>query len=87
MAVPPLLHFYQDIDERMQPDFRFLQSLRTKSLQLERLPGMRHHHFSTIGFAAAAFPEVALSTRVGDALPASIQAMVRHVLAFVKKNV
>ncbi|MEO6487824.1 MAG: hypothetical protein ABIO78_07795 [Thermoanaerobaculia bacterium] len=87
MAVPPLLHFYQDIDERMQPDFRFLKSLRTRSLQLERLPGMRHHHFSTIGFAAAAFPEVAASTRTGVALPAGVQAMVRHVLAFIEKNV
>jgi len=85
-AFPPLLHIYQDIDERVMPDFRFLQSLRARSLQFERVSGMRHHHFSTIGFAAAAFPEIAAATRAGTSLPASLEAMVGQILAFIRKT-
>ena len=85
-VVPPLLHIYQDIDRRIVPDFRFLQSLRTKSLRFERVAGMRHHHFSTIGFASAAFPEVAAATGAGAELPAAIPAVVDHVLTFLRTN-
>ena len=42
-----------------------LRALPVKSLQLELLPGMRHHHFSTYGFAAAGDPEFAKKSKGG----------------------
>jgi dienelactone hydrolase len=72
--IPPLLHFYENLDEFMRPDFTLLKEIRTKELVLEATEAMHHVHFSTYGFAAASFPELA---RVTSATPATGSESVR----------
>ena len=81
--LPKMIHFYQDIDERMKPDLPALRALPVKSLQVERLPGMRHHHFSTYGFAAAADPEFAKESKAGAEVGESLKTMVSKILQFL----
>jgi len=81
--IPPILHLYQTTDERVKFDATFLKSLNSPSLDLQPLPGVLHHHFSTFGFAAAAIPEVAKATRAGPEVAASMQTVVKRVVGFL----
>jgi pimeloyl-ACP methyl ester carboxylesterase len=83
-TLPPILHLYQTSDERVKSDLTFLKSLKT-SLRLQPLAGMKHHHFSTYGFAAAADPEFANKSGAGAELRQSLDAMVRDILAFIAR--
>ena len=82
--LPKLIHFYQNIDERVKTDLTVLRALPVKSLQLELLPGMRHHHFTTYGFASAADPEFAKKTKAGAEISNSLQVMVSKILKFLR---
>lgn len=83
--LPPILHLYQTGDERVKSDLTFLRSLKTRSLILKLLPGMKHHHFSTYGFAAAADPEFAAKSKAGPELKESVQLMVQEIRAFAQR--
>lgn len=81
--VPPLFHVYEELDAVMKPDFTFLRSLRTDTLVLEQA-ALRHVHFTTYGFAAAVFPEIAKVTRAGAETGREVNRVATGVLHFLK---
>jgi dienelactone hydrolase len=81
-AQAPILHFYEELDAFMTPDFTLLKSLPA-TLTLTPLPGMHHVHFTTFGFGAAAIPELAAVTKAGPELGASLQKLARDLMAFL----
>jgi len=81
--LPATLHFYETLSTFMQPDFTLLESLHTERLRLERTSGMHHIHFTTYGFAAAAFPEVARVTHATKETRGNVTQVARETLAFL----
>jgi dienelactone hydrolase len=81
----PVLHAYEEEDAFMKPDFTLLREVAHGGLELLPTSGMHHVHFSTIGFAAAAFPEVAKSTHAGEGLPESLVRVFRAALALLDR--
>jgi dienelactone hydrolase len=84
--IPPVLHFYEVLDDRSNPDFRLLRSLRTPKLDLVRMDSMQHIHFTTDGFAAAMLPEFAKITKAGPDLHKELLSMAQQTLAFLDKQ-
>jgi dienelactone hydrolase len=82
--IPPLLHVYEELDAVMKPDFTFLRSLRADTLVLEQANAMRHVHFTTYGFAAAVFPEIAKVTRASAATALEVRKIATGVLRFLQ---
>lgn len=82
-ASAPILHFYEALDEFMKPDFTLLKSLPAR-LTLRPLAGMHHSHFTSIGFGAAAMPELAALTKAGPEIRQSLRTMADEVLAFLQ---
>lgn len=52
----PILHFFQDGESFVVPDFELLESLKGAPRFLVHLPGMWHMHFSSIGPVSAFIP-------------------------------
>jgi len=86
VRLPPILHVYEELDEFMKPDLAFLRSLRADTLVLERLQAMHHVHFTTYGFAAAAFPEIAQVTGATTATSFEVRNTVARVLDFIQSR-
>jgi dienelactone hydrolase len=82
--IPPLLHFYEDLDPFMKPDFGLLKSLNTARLVLEHEDGMHHTHFTTYGFAAILFPEFAALTHATPTTAMSVVAVAQETADFLK---
>ena len=51
-----LLHFYEELDPQMAPDFTLIRSLDRSDRWLVRVSGMHHIHFTTIGALIGASP-------------------------------
>jgi dienelactone hydrolase len=85
-SMPPVLHFYEMLDDRMTPDFRLLRSLRTPNLDLVRRESMQHTHFTTDGFAATMLPEFAKITKAGPDLQKELVDTAQQTLAFIEKT-
>ena len=82
-AVPPVLHLYETADAFMSPDFTLLESLRTRELRMRRVESLRHVHFTTLGFGAAADPPLAQLVRLepgGRATLADLASAILDVL-------
>src|SRR5205823_5973070 len=60
--VPPILHLYEENDAFMRPDFTLLESLSVRKLIKERFSDQHHVHFTTFGFAAALYSDLAAAT-------------------------
>lgn len=86
-TVPPLLHFFEELDAFMAPDFALLRSLRIVELVLKPTRDMRHTHFTTWGFAAAIFPELARATRASDGTASALHAVLEETAAFLRRHV
>lgn len=84
-AAAPVLHFYEELDAFMTPDFSLLKSLPGQ-VTLRPLPGMHHLHFTTIGFGAAVIPDLAAVTKAGPEIRASLTQMAQETLAFLREN-
>jgi dienelactone hydrolase len=82
--VPPLLHVYEELDAIMKPEFTLLRALRADTLVLERATAMRHVHFTSYGFAAAAFPEIATVTRASAETAGEVRRIADGVLRFLQ---
>ena len=80
---PPLLHLYEANDAFMQLDFSFLRGVGAASLHTERIDGLHHVHFSTLGFAAAALPELAALTGGGPGLAKEVVYLAVRTLRFL----
>ena len=44
-----ILHFYEEVDPFMKPDFTLLLGLRSSERWLVHVRGMHHHHFTSLG--------------------------------------
>jgi dienelactone hydrolase len=85
--LPPLLHFLEELDAFMKPDFTFLKSLRHTDLVLQPTAGMRHMHFTTYGFVAATVPALAALTRADSSTARSVTRVAEQTLAFLQRHV
>lgn len=81
--LPPILHFYEELDGFMTPDFSLLESLRTETLTLVSTTAMHHVHFTTYGFAAAAFPAIEEVTHASPKTAKSVRDVARRTAAFL----
>jgi len=84
--LPAILHVYEELDEFMKPDLAFLRSLRADTLVLERVQAMHHVHFTTYGFAAAAFPEIARVTGATPETSLEVRNTAVRVLDFIQSR-
>jgi hypothetical protein len=83
---PPLLHLYETEDAFMQPDLTFLNSVGSESLHTETIRGLHHAHFTTLGFAAAAIPELGKLTRASAEIGERTAYVARRTLAFLSQR-
>jgi dienelactone hydrolase len=81
-----ILHFYEELDPYMAPDFTLLRAVAHGGLDLVPTAGMHHHHFTALGFAAAAEPEIARATGAGPELPASLDGLERRLFEFLAEH-
>jgi dienelactone hydrolase len=84
--LPPVLHFYETLDPFMKPDFTLLERLDTRGLTLEPTRGMHHTHFTTYGFAAALFPDIARVTQATGETDRGVVAMAKKTRAFLDRE-
>jgi dienelactone hydrolase len=84
-ARAPVLHLYEDIDPLMPPDFRFLKSL-PGPVTVERVSGLHHVHFATLGFAAAVFPELASASHAPDGVREGIRTVAHRTAEFLNDS-
>lgn len=84
--LPPLLHFFERLDAFMAPDFALLESLDIAELTLEPTEGMHHVHFTTWGFAAAAYPEIADVTHATPETAGSVVAVAERTADFLLRH-
>jgi len=83
-ALPPVLHFYEELDPYMKPDFTLLKDLRIESLVLEPTQGMHHVHFTTIGFASIMFPSLAETTGATPGTATSVLSVTGRTADFLQ---
>ena len=62
----PILHFYQDVDTTVTPDFSLIERLHRSDRTLIRVDSMFHLDFTSVGFARAAIPQLGLATPVRE---------------------
>jgi dienelactone hydrolase len=68
------------------PDLAFSQSLNTQSFSAERgRSSMKHIHFTSVGFAAAAFPDIARATGAGPDIRNEVKATATAIRSFIEK--
>jgi len=71
----PILHFYQETDEMVRPDFRLLRSLESSDRLLVKVEDFRHVEFTSLGMVFGIFPGMA----AGEASP-SVAAKSRSIV-------
>ena len=81
--LPPLLHFYETEDAFMKPDFGLLKSLRVADLTLVHVEAMHHVHFTTYGFEAALFPEIAAPTHATAGTASALAGVIVRTVDFL----
>lgn len=62
----PILHFYEEADAFMTPDFDLLGSLCRSRRFLVKTRDMHHIHFSSVGALSASVPSLAAATSATD---------------------
>lgn len=77
----PILHFYQDVESFVVPDFQLIESLKGVPRTLIRIPGMRHMHFSPIGPVSAFIS--GFSPTADQRLEKQWEAMARYTVDFL----
>ena len=82
--VPPVLHVSEELDAVMKPDFTLLRALRIDTLALVQMTAMHHVHFTTYGFAAAIFPEIARVTRANAETALEVRRLAGTLLRFLQ---
>jgi pimeloyl-ACP methyl ester carboxylesterase len=79
----PILHFFEDLDDFMAPDFGLLDSLEGSRRFLVRVPDVHHVHFTSVGPLSSRAPSLAAATRAADGTGRSIEAVESSTLAFL----
>lgn len=84
-VLPPTLHVYETLDPQMRPDFTFLKSLRTSSLQVQKTD-LHHIHFTTFGYVAAILPSVSRATSATPNLKHELSTVAASVRDFLDSH-
>jgi dienelactone hydrolase len=82
-ATLPILHFYEELDGFMAPDFSLLRSLPAY-LRLVRTTHMHHMHFTTVGEAASKFPALAQVTHADARTSQAYAEVANATVSFLK---
>ena len=80
-TAPPVLHLYAS-----EPDLTLLREASPQSLHTERIGALRHIHFTTLGFAAAALPELRQLTRGGEEMADSLRHVAERTARFLRMH-
>ncbi|HUQ99627.1 MAG TPA: hypothetical protein VM166_09255 [Gemmatimonadaceae bacterium] len=83
-SASPILHFYQDVDGTVTPDFSLLERLTGADRTVVRVDSIYHIDFSSVGFARAAFPGLAVAPPA-ISLNSKIAAVTELTLSFLKR--
>lgn len=81
----PMLHFYEDIEEFIVPDFELIESLQHCERYIVKIDSMHHYYFSSLGFVASAIPEFDPTT--GTNLKANCLNIAQQTLQFLDRYV
>ena len=79
----PLLHFYEESDPFMTPDFTLLRSLGPAERFVVKVPDVHHIHFTSVGVLISVAPSLAKATKAGDGTRRSFDAVCRSTLSFL----
>ncbi len=79
----PLLHFYEEADPFMAPDFTLLRSLEPGERFVVKVPDVHHIHFTSIGVLISEAPSLAKATKAGERTRRSVDAVWRSTLSFL----
>lgn len=79
----PILHFYEDLDAFMAPDFDLLDSLDGSRRFLVKVPAMRHVHFTSVGPLSSQTPSLAAATRATAATDRSVKVVSSSTVSFL----
>lgn len=78
----PILHFFENLDDFMAPEFGLLDSLDGSRRFLVRVPDVHHVHFTSVGSLSSRAPSLATATRATDGTGRSVEAVESSTLAF-----
>lgn len=70
-----ILHFYEEVDPFMKPDFTLLRGLRSSERWLVQVAGMHHHHFTSLGMIGNGDTQVRAATG-GDSVTLKMAELV-----------
>lgn len=79
----PLLHFYEELDPFMEPDFGLIDSLDGSFRRLVKVPDMHHVHFTSAGNLLARAPSLAKATRAAAGTSKSVEGVQRAAISFL----
>jgi dienelactone hydrolase len=82
MAVP-LLHFYEELDAQMAPDFGLIRSLDRSDRWLVRVADMRHVHFTSMGALVTTAPALSRATGATPQTEEAWSAVVEATASFL----
>lgn len=79
----PILHFYEETDAFMAPDFDLIDSLGRSRRFLVRVVGLHHVHFSSVGALERSAPSLAAATSADEITRRAYDAVCRSTLSFL----
>jgi dienelactone hydrolase len=79
----PILHFYEDTEEFMVPDFTLLESLTSSDRYLIKIDQMRHLYFTSIGMVAGVIPGFAPANSDAKLIQQKYEAICLYTLRFL----
>lgn len=80
----PLLHFYEELDPQMAPDFGLIRSLARCDRWLVRVADMHHVHFTTVGALIAVSPGLSRATSATGETAEAWQEVGEVTLSFLR---
>jgi dienelactone hydrolase len=86
----PILHFYEQLDAFMAPDFGLLRSLTAANRWLVAAPALHHHQFTSLGAVSIEYPAlrpaIAATAATGQAYASVARATLEFLDTFVKED-
>jgi dienelactone hydrolase len=79
----PLLHFYEELDSWMTPDWGTLGKLVNSDVRLVKTTGLHHYHFTALGVASGRFPSIGTATGANGDTERGIAAVLELTRLFL----
>jgi dienelactone hydrolase len=79
----PVLHFYEQLDAFMAPDFGLLRSLTASDRWLVKVPALHHHHFTSLGAMSIEQPALRRAIGATDTTAWAYASVVRATREFL----